>query len=102
MDCSTPVTAGPNRSPTDSVAIEIAQASPPSATPATMKTTTGWMWAKWRTPVTTASPRIAAGDDECFGTRTLGMHGAAHARGRAEGEQLRNRRRAVAIVPAGG
>ena len=34
VDCSAPVTAGPYRSPTDSVAIEIAHASPPSATAA--------------------------------------------------------------------
>ena len=33
VDCSTPVTAGPNFAPTDSVAIPIAHATPPSAAP---------------------------------------------------------------------
>ena len=41
VDWSTPVTAGPNFAPTDSVATPIAQATPPSATPETTKTTTG-------------------------------------------------------------
>ena len=35
VDCRTPVTAGPKRAPTDSVAIPTAQARPPSAMPAT-------------------------------------------------------------------
>ena len=35
VDCSTPVTAGPKRSPTCSVAKETTQASPASATVAT-------------------------------------------------------------------
>ena len=60
VDCRAPVTAGPNRSPTDSVAIEIDQASPASATAATTKTATGSTCAKWRTAVTTASARIPA------------------------------------------
>ena len=59
VDWSAPVTAGPKRSPTDSVAIEIAHARPPSAAPATMNTTTGSTSAKWRIPVRTASARIA-------------------------------------------
>ena len=45
---------------TDSVAIEIAHARPPSAAAATMNTPTGSASAKWRTPVTTASAAIAA------------------------------------------
>ena len=40
VDCSTPVTAGPNRSATASVAKPMAQASPPRATPATMNVAT--------------------------------------------------------------
>jgi hypothetical protein len=41
VDCSAPVTAGPNRAPTDSVAIPIAQATPPRAMPVTTNTATG-------------------------------------------------------------
>ncbi len=41
VDWSTPVTAGPNLAPTDSVAIPIAHATPPSATPESTKTATG-------------------------------------------------------------
>ncbi len=41
VDCSTPVTAGPNLAPTDSVAIPIAHATPPSAAPESTKTATG-------------------------------------------------------------
>ena len=41
VDCSTPVTAGPNRAPTDSVATPMIQARPPSAAPQTMKTAVG-------------------------------------------------------------
>ena len=41
VDCSTPVTPGPNLAPTDSVATPIAHATPPSAAPATTKTATG-------------------------------------------------------------
>src|SRR5262245_39589347 len=60
VDCSAPVTAGPNRSPTDSVAIEIAHARPPSAIAATTNTSTGSAPAKCRTPASTASARTAA------------------------------------------
>ena len=41
VDCRTPVTAGPNRAPTDSVAMPIAHATPPSAAPVTTNTATG-------------------------------------------------------------
>ena len=41
VDWSTPVTAGPKRAPTDSVATPISQASPPSATPERRKTAVG-------------------------------------------------------------
>ena len=41
VDCNAPVTPGPNFAPTDSVAIPIAQATPPSAIPETTKTSTG-------------------------------------------------------------
>ena len=41
VDCSTPVTAGPKRAPTDSVPMPTAQARPPSATAETRKTATG-------------------------------------------------------------
>ena len=60
VDWSAPVTAGPYRSPTDSVAIEIAQASPPSAAPATMNVTTAEASRKWRAAVAKESPRIPA------------------------------------------
>ena len=40
VDCRTPVTAGPNRSPTVSVAIAITHASPASAAPETTKIAT--------------------------------------------------------------
>src|SRR5262245_54422952 len=60
VDCSTPVSAGPNREPTASVAIPITQASPASAAAATMKTATGETSAKWSAPVTTHSPMIPA------------------------------------------
>ena len=49
VDWSAPVTAGPNRAPTDSVAMPIVQATPPSAAPVTTKVTTGSAPAKWRT-----------------------------------------------------
>ena len=41
VDCSTPVTAGPKRAPTDSVPTPIAHATPPRAAPETTNTTTG-------------------------------------------------------------
>ena len=41
VDWRAPVTAGPNRAPTASVATPISQASPPSAKPETMKTAVG-------------------------------------------------------------
>ena len=41
VDCSTPVSAGPNREPTASVARPIAQASPASAAAAVRKMATG-------------------------------------------------------------
>jgi hypothetical protein len=41
VDCSAPVTAGPYRAPTDSVAMPIVQATPPSAAPVTTNVTTG-------------------------------------------------------------
>ena len=41
VDWSAPVTAGPNRAPTDSVATPTSQASPPRATPARTKTAVG-------------------------------------------------------------
>ena len=46
VDCNTPVSAGPNREPTVSVAIPITQASPASAPAATRKTATGETSAK--------------------------------------------------------
>jgi hypothetical protein len=41
VDWSAPVTAGPKRAPTDSVAIPMIHATPPSAMPVTRNTTTG-------------------------------------------------------------
>ena len=41
VDWSAPVTAGPKRAPTDSVATPISHASPPRAMPETMKTAVG-------------------------------------------------------------
>ena len=41
VDWSAPVTAGPNRAPTDSVAMPINHATPPSAAPVTTNVTTG-------------------------------------------------------------
>ena len=41
VDWRAPVTAGPNRAPTDSVAIPIVHATPPRAAPQTTKVATG-------------------------------------------------------------
>ena len=59
VDCSTPVTAGPNRAPTDSVAMPIAHATPPSETPVTTNTATGEASMKCRTPPSTATQSTA-------------------------------------------
>ena len=42
VDCRTPVTAGPNLVPTDSVPTPTVHASPAKATPATTNVVTGW------------------------------------------------------------
>src|SRR5262245_17749492 len=52
VDCSTPVTAGPKRAPTDSVAIETTHASPASAMPDTTKIATWLSVACSSTPAT--------------------------------------------------
>ena len=59
VDCRTPVTAGPNRAPTDSVAMPIAHATPPSETPVTTNTATGDASMKCRTPPSTATQSTA-------------------------------------------
>ncbi len=60
VDWSAPVTAGPNLAPTDSVAIPIVHATPPSAIPQTTNVTTGSASVKWRMPPTTATASTTA------------------------------------------
>ena len=60
VDWSAPVTAGPNLAPTDSVAIPIVHATPPSAIPQTTNVTTGSASVKWRTPPTIATASTTA------------------------------------------
>src|SRR4029453_16165659 len=55
VDWSAPVIAGPKRCPTASVAIEITQASPASATPAAKNVMTGSASRKWRAPATSVA-----------------------------------------------
>ena len=60
VDWSAPVTAGPNLAPTDSVAMPMIQATPPSAAPVTTKVTTGSAPAKWSAPPTIATAATTA------------------------------------------